>query len=151
MNTSSRINKVIYELISYYIDNQIPFNITALDKQHLFNLPDDVYYDNSNAVSIDILEWNLETAEYDSKYLYITYVYNDEEIPLTVPFVNIYYIIDASIDFNNKNIVFVNIFETNIDKVITTDTNIEVYNYLKAHKEEIAHSMSCLSLYNKQG
>jgi len=146
MNTSSRINKVIYELVSYYIDNQLPFNIIALDKEDSFDLPKEVYYDNSNAVSIDILEWNLETAEYDDKHLYVTYVYNNEEIPLTIPLVNI----NTIMDMTHRSIVFVNIFETNIDDVIVTDTNLKVEKYVKTHEKEIAHSMSCLSLCNSK-
>ena len=143
MNTSSKINRIVYELVSYYIDNQLPFNIIVNDKDEVFDLPQSCFMsENKNYLPIDIIEWNLETAEYDDMYLYITYVFNNEEIPLTIPFVNILRIVELT----QGVIVFNNIFDVSIDDVIVEDTDLRLKAYVKKYKKEIEHSMSCLKL-----
>jgi len=143
MNTSSKINRVIYELVSYYIDNQLPFNIIANDKDEVFDLPQSCFMsENKNYLPIDIIEWNLETAEYDDMHLYITYVFNNEEIPLIIPFVNILRIAELT----QGTIIFHNIFDVSIDDVTVDNTNIQLETYIKEHREEIEHSISCLKL-----
>jgi len=143
MNTSSKINRIIYELVSYYIDNQLPFNIIANDKEETFDLPQSCFMpENTDYLPIDIIEWNLETAEYDDKYLYVTYVFNNKEIQLTVPFVNILRIAELT----QGTIIFNNIFDVSIENVTIEDTDIRLKAYVKKYKKEIEHSVSCLKL-----
>ena len=142
MNISTTINNTIRTLVAYYIDNQLPFKVTILDRTNAIDLPAHLFSQNGEVISIDIAEWCLETAEYDDKYLYVTYVLGAEEVPLVLPFITIIGVMDLALNA----LVLANPYSCNIDSIEVANTNEVLEIYIKNNKEGVEKSMSCLTL-----
>ena len=142
MNISTTINNITRTLMAYYIDNQLPFRVTILDRAKDIDLPANLFSQNGEVISIDVAGWCLETAEYDDKYLYVTYVLGTEEVPLVLPFVTVIGIIDITLSV----LVLANPYSCNIDDIHISDTNEVLDTYIKNNKAGIEKSMSCLTL-----
>ena len=146
MNISTTINNITRTLMAYYIDNQLPFRVTILDRAKDIDLPASLFSQNGEVISIDIAGWCLETAGYDDKYLYVTYVLGTEEIPLVLPFVTIIGVIDITLSV----LVLANPYSCDINSIEVANTNEALEIYIKNNKEGIFQSMSCLTLKEVQ-
>ena len=142
MNISSTINNIMYELLAYYIDNQKPFKVTIRDRNNTIDLPIHLFSHNGEVISVDVVEWCLETASYDDKHLYVTYVLGSDEVPITVPFVDIIGVTDLVL----SSLIIANPYAITYEDVVTTNNNKLLDTYIRNNRAGIEHSMSCLSL-----